>query len=83
MAEAKKLKVKIVNPEELVFEGEADMVFAPGIHGTLGIMPSHTPFYAELLPGEIELAGSEAKTFPLESGIIKVRNDEVTILIGL
>jgi len=83
MADAKKLKVKIVNPEAMVFEGEADMVFAPGLHGTLGIMPSHTPLYAELIPGDIELTGPDAKTFPMESGIIKVRNDEVTILIGL
>jgi F-type H+-transporting ATPase subunit epsilon len=77
------LKVRIINPEQQVFEGEAEMVFAPGINGTIGIMSQHTPLYAELMPGDIQITGPQEQTFPLESGILKVRNDEVVILIGL
>lgn len=83
MADKPTLKLRIVNPERKVFEGEVEMVFAPGIHGMLGIMPMHTPLYAELVAGEIHITGAQEKSIEIESGIMKVRNNEVTILIGL
>ena len=36
------LKVKIIHPDKLLFEGEAEYVVAPGVTGALGIMPGHT-----------------------------------------
>lgn len=77
------LQVRVINPDEIVFEGEADYVLAPGVKGMLGIMPSHTPYFGELLKGTIIIQGKEEKTFEIESGLIKVRADEVTLLIGI
>jgi F-type H+-transporting ATPase subunit epsilon len=77
------LKVRIIHPEKIVFEGEAEFVAAPGKYGSLGIMAQHTPLYAELVKGMVHVEGPQPQNLDIESGIIKVRNDEVTILIGL
>lgn len=77
------LQVKVVNPDKVVFEGEASFVTAPGIKGSLGIMPKHTALYAELVAGDLVIEGSSPQSLPIERGIMRVRNDIVTILIGL
>lgn len=75
------LKVKIVDPNQIVFEGEAEFVSAPSIHGNLGILPMHTPFFAELTSGDILIKTEKEQLYAIASGIIKVRDDEVTILV--
>lgn len=75
--------VKIIDPNKVVFEGQSEYVLAPGKTATLGILPGHTPFFAELVAGDLYIAGPPEQVFPIESGILKVRADEVTILIGL
>lgn len=77
------LKVTVINPDEVVFEGEADYILAPTPHGAIGIMPGHTPYYGELSKGDLVIHTTEEKTWPIEAGLLKVRADEVTILIGL
>lgn len=77
------LKVKVIQPDRVVFEGEAPYVLAPGRHGNLGIMPGHTPMFAELTKGDLYIAGEKEELLAIESGILKVHSDEVTILIGL
>jgi len=77
------LKVRIINPDEVVFDGEAVYILAPTEHGMIGIMPGHTPYYGELQKGDLIVHTTEEKTWPIESGLLKVRADEVTILIGL
>lgn len=77
------LQVKIIDPNSVLFEGEATYVLAPGVKNMLGIMPGHTPFFAELVAGDVFLAGEKEAIFPIKSGILKVRDDIVTILIGI
>lgn len=77
------LKVKIIDPNKVVFDGEAEYVLAPGKKVTLGIMPGHTPMFAELGAGDLYVAGADEQVLQIDSGMLKVRGDEVTILIGL
>src|SRR5918998_1345965 len=57
-----KLSVEIVTGERVVFtEEDVDMVVAPGIDGTLGILPRHAPLITVLSSGELRVmkGGSE------------------------
>lgn len=83
MAGKERLKVKVINPDQVVFEGEADLILAPGREGTLGILPQHTPMYAELIKGDLYIQGASEELLAIESGILKVHKDEVLILIGI
>ncbi|CAN5129989.1 hypothetical protein BH11PAT4_BH11PAT4_1240 [soil metagenome] len=77
------LQVTIINPDEVLFTGEVEYILAPTTKGTVGILPNHTPMFAELKAGELILHGKEEKTYPIDAGLLKVRADVVTILVGL
>lgn len=78
-----KVTVKVIDPNRILFEGEADYALAPGRHGTLGILPNHTAMFAELVEGEVYLRSEPEQLFPITSGILRVKENMVTILIGI
>jgi len=58
-------------------------MLVPGVRGTLGLMAGHTPMFAELKKGEIELKrvnGNAIEKVALEGGILRIRDDKVIIL---
>ena len=84
MAENKpRLKVKVIHPDKVLYRGMAELVLAPGKKGTLGILPGHTPMFAELIKGDLYIQGNSEELFNIESGILKIKNDELTVLVGL
>ena len=78
------LKVGLVSPEREIWSGEAKMVVAQTIEGSLGILPGHAPVLGVLLDGsvvKIEPAdGSEAVSAMVGSGFFSVAADEVSVL---
>ena len=47
------IHVDIVSAEAEIYSGLAEMVYAPGELGELGIAPRHAPLVTRLRPGEI------------------------------
>lgn len=76
------LQVKVINPDSVIYEGEAECVLVPTRKGMLGILPSHTPIFAEVTTGKILIQGQSPQEIEVESGIMKVRADAILILIG-
>ena len=78
------LKVGLVSPEREIWSGEAKMVVAQTIEGSLGILPGHAPVLGVLLDGsvvKIEPAdGGDAITAMVGSGFFSVAADEVSVL---
>lgn len=75
------LKCDIVTVERLVYSDEVDMVVAPGIMGTLGILPKHAPLITALEEGELRLKkGEEEESFAVSGGYMEVRPDRVIIM---
>src|SRR5579884_3252928 len=75
------LHVEVVTAERELYNGEADMVRAPGSEGQLGILPSHAPLLTTLAPGElnIKLRGAEEPIF-VSGGFLEVFENHVTVL---
>ncbi|SNR27936.1 F0F1 ATP synthase subunit epsilon [Actinomadura mexicana] len=78
------LKVGLVSPEREVWSGEAKMVVAQTIEGSLGILPGHAPVLGVLLDGsvvKIEPADGGAPVLAaVGSGFFSVAADEVSVL---
>lgn len=78
------LKVGLVSPEREIWSGEARMVVAQTIEGSLGILPGHAPVLGILLDGsvvKIEPAdGGEPISAMVGSGFFSVAADEVSVL---
>src|SRR5258708_514362 len=81
MATRNTLHVEVVTAERELYNGEADIVSAPGSEGRMGILPQHAPLLAFLAPGalRITLRGEEEALF-VSGGFLEVSNNGVTVL---
>ncbi|MDR2876511.1 MAG: F0F1 ATP synthase subunit epsilon [Chromatiales bacterium] len=76
------MHVDIVSAEAEIFSGNAEMVFASGVMGELGIMPRHTPLLTELRPGEVRIRTPEGEElfYYISGGMLEVQPHVVTVL---
>ena len=76
------MKVEIVSPEELMFEGEADSVIAPAAGGDLGILPGRQPVLAVLRPGSVRIvSGGATQQFPVQAGFVSFDDNFVQVVV--
>ena len=77
-----KLHVEIVTGERVVYtEDDVDMVVAPGIDGTLGILPRHAPLITVLSSGELRIKkDGREHALVVFGGFMEVTPDRVIVL---
>ena len=73
------LKVSVISPEAVLFEGETDSVVAPAYDGEIGILTGHAPLMALLGNGLLRLGGS-GQRFNVSGGFLQVINDNVRVV---
>jgi F-type H+-transporting ATPase subunit epsilon len=76
------LRVRVVSPDRVVFDGEASAVVAPAWDGQVGILPKHAPMLALVGAGKlnVERPGGGSDEFHVAGGVLKVERDVVTVL---
>lgn len=76
------LRLDIVSAERSIFSGQAQMIFATGAMGELGIAPGHTPLLTGLKPGNIRalLPDDKEEIFYVSGGMLEVQPYIVTVL---
>lgn len=80
MAE-KTMKVKVISPERVFYEGEVTFMEFNTIEGIIGIYPMHIPTTVVIAPGVLKLVSTEGeKIAALHSGFAEILGDTVTIL---
>jgi F0F1-type ATP synthase, epsilon subunit (mitochondrial delta subunit) len=76
------MKVKIISPETLLYEGEASLVQLPGIDGSFEILNNHAPIISVLAKGTIRLTNNkETQTFNIKSGVVESSKNNIQILV--
>ena len=76
---------KLVTPEKIYLEGDAQMVVLPGAEGVLGVLPNHSNIITSLRPGIIKVTNSDqTQSLFVEEGFIKFSNNELLVIaVGL
>ncbi|MEE9492845.1 MAG: F0F1 ATP synthase subunit epsilon [Gammaproteobacteria bacterium] len=76
------IHIDIVSAEAEIYSGQANMIFAPGVMGELGIAPRHTPLLTRLKAGEVRLQmeGKEEQMFFISGGMLEIQPHVVTVL---
>lgn len=76
------LKVSVISPERVLFEGEARSVVAPAFDGEVGILSQHAPMVTLLGAGVLRLEGGAGgeQRFAVEGGFLQVADDEVRVV---
>jgi F-type H+-transporting ATPase subunit epsilon len=78
-----KLTARIIRPESIEHEVQADMVVMPGSEGEFGVMYGHVPMVVQLKSGEVKIHNAGAiKAINIDGGIAKVTHDGVDVVCG-
>ena len=79
------IKIKIISQAGTVFDSEVQHITLPGALGLFSIYPKHAPLLSKLNKGNIVcfLSDEEKSEFPIQSGFIEVKNNEVLVCVEL
>ena len=76
------LKLKIVSPEKVVFQGEVESVLVPGTLGSFEILNDHAPIISSLEVGKVEYTTQEGKQqMQVKGGFVEVKQNEVNLCV--
>lgn len=81
MAEDRAFQVKIISPDRIFYEGEAEMLELNTTEGQIGIYKNHVPMTYMIEPGVLRITEAEdVKEAALHSGFIQILQDRITVL---
>ncbi len=80
--EGRQLFCRIITPEEMIFDGEADLVVARIADGEIGVLVDHAPIVSTVEIGEVRITRDDEKEiFATSDGFFKVSENLVQILV--
>ena len=74
------LRVSVISPERVLFEGETDSVVAPAFDGEVGILTGHAAMMTVLGDGELRLGSAGSPRFHVQGGFLQVADDHVRVV---
>ncbi len=75
------MDLRIITPEGVFYQGEADEVYGPGVIGEFGVLRDHTPFFTPLKKGRLLIrSGGKERRYMISRGFFEVSENKVTIL---
>ena len=79
------LRLKIVSPERIEFEGEVSSVKVPGTLGSFEILVDHAPIISSLDKGVVEYtdATGQKTTQNILGGFVEVQKNEVSLCVEI
>lgn len=81
MADNNYFKVKVITPDRIFYEGEANLLELKTSEGDIGILAGHIPLTAIIAPGVLKITkDGETKEAALLEGFVEILQDRVTVL---
>lgn len=74
--------LSLVTPASIKFDGDVEIVIAPGAAGDLGVLANHAPLLTSLRAGVVKADAVEAGRieFAVDGGFMQVVKDRVIVL---
>jgi F-type H+-transporting ATPase subunit epsilon len=80
--EGRQLFCRVITPEEVIYDGEADLVVARIADGDLGVLVDHSPLVSTVEVGEVRIReGEEQHVYATSDGFFKVSENLVQVLV--
>ncbi|HPD65594.1 MAG TPA: ATP synthase F1 subunit epsilon [Bacteroidia bacterium] len=76
------MKLEIISPDQVIFEGEVVSVQLPGTSGYFEVLNDHAPIISSLKEGKIRiiLPNGDRQVFKITKGFVEVIGNKVTVL---
>ena len=76
------LKLKIVSPERVEFDGSVERVVVPGTLGNFEILTNHAPIISSLEKGRVEYLTEEGLVeLEILGGFVEVKKNQVNLCV--
>ena len=77
--------VQLVSPEQVLFEGEAEMVVCRPIEGAIAFLRGHVPYLGALADDEVRiiLPGDGEEAAAVHGGFVQMTGDHLVVLSDL
>ena len=80
--EGRQLFCRVITPEKVIYDGEADLVVARIADGDIGIMRDHAPVVSVVEPREVRITQDDERyVFATSDGFFKISENLVQILV--
>lgn len=81
MAENNMFELKIISPEEMFYEGEADFLEFVSVGGEMGVYKNHIPLTTILEPCVMRIhQGTEVEKAAVFGGFVEILQEKITVL---
>src|SRR5829696_4692653 len=78
----RQLFCRVITPEEVIYDGEADLVIARIADGDLGVLVDHSPLVSTVEVGEVRIReDDEQHVYATSDGFFKVSENLVQVLV--
>lgn len=79
------LKLKIVSPEKVFFEGEIESIVVPGTLGRFEVLVGHAPIISSLEKGSVEYTTTDGEKtqFDILGGFVEVQKDVISLCVEI
>ena len=77
------MKLEILTPDKIVYEGDVICVTVPGTMGSFQILSDHAPIISTLEQGSITVQSTQKaiEIFSVKSGVVEVLDNKVMVLV--
>ncbi len=76
------LNLRIVSPESIAYNGEAESVKVPGMLGSFEILNNHAPIISALQKGKVEFVNAEGRhELDINGGFVEVQKNRVSLCV--
>ncbi|HBH20726.1 MAG TPA: hypothetical protein DDX33_01570 [Rikenellaceae bacterium] len=78
-----RLILRILSPEETLFDGEVTKVYFPGAYCPFEVLPGHAPIISSLTDGRLlwETADGNSGYVDIRCGLVRVDSEVVTVCV--
>ena len=76
------MKLEILSPEKILFNGDVISIQVPGKSGKFQILNNHMPIVSSLSKGIIKITNTENKetTIKINTGVVEMKKNKIIIL---
>ena len=81
-SQGRQLFCRVITPEEVIYDGEANLVVARIADGDLGVLVDHSPLVSTVEVGEVRIKeGDDQLVYATSDGFFKVSENLVQVLV--
>ena len=79
------LRLKVVSPEKVLFDGEVIRIIVPGTVGEFEILEHHAPIISSLEKGcvKYQAQATQEERLDILGGFVEVQKDEIRMCVEL